>query len=480
MGEFLQSDHSLKNDESGNSLISRRDIYILFVGGIVSASIGLILVRPIGSGLDFAQLLYSVNTVSMVFATGLFSFLTAGLLFSSRASRFYLLNKINEAGTKRAFLLRVLHTLAFTCIFSIFFTIIVFLYPFIPLTLNYYPISLNHFVFFPAVLGAALVGSVLLALIASSLATFIDDSRLCVVLGCASTLLISFLAGWNTTLNPWQYSLTRNLAFLSPHNIVRALAIQLSGYQFESAENMVKYVGFTFSAEGIIIALLLLGSISIVLLILGQRSLIKNSRRWEPLGSMNLDCEIWPESVSPEKSQKIARIRRGLRIQRGLTTMVIAGLLVSMMIGSSVYGTYLANAPRSILYVSPDEGERVSVGFWNIFEVDVCSPYHGLFNYLTFTFNMVTWGNASDTLRFYLGILKMDSTEFNALNEASRLEMVYNICNATKPALPGVGTGISLEDSYGSCVGVLLITADANPLENSYIEVSLLIVQNVF
>ncbi|MDH4213811.1 MAG: hypothetical protein OEV85_07810 [Candidatus Thorarchaeota archaeon] len=479
MGEFLQSNHSPTMDESRISWFSRRDLVLIIIGGTVSASLGLLLASPIGSSYDFAPLIFSANTVSMVFATGLFFFLTAGLLLGSRSSHLYLLCKIKEIGTRKAFLIRILHILVFTTSFTIIFTVVVFLYPVILAAMAYYPVSFNHFSFFPAVLGASLIGSVLLALIASSLAILTDDSRLCTILGCVSTLLIAFLGGWNTVSNPWTYSLTRNLAFLSPHNMVRALAIVLSGYQFENANRMIEFVGFAFSTESLAIAFFLLGIISIMLVIVGQKVMIRNSKRWIALGGITPSQEIWSTAVPTEKGLLTNRIKRGLRIQRGLTTLVIGALLVSMMAGVSMYTTYLSNSTLFIHYVSPGDKEMISVGKWNIYGVDVQPPYPGLFNGLYFYCFIETWGNASDSLSFYFGIVAMNSTEFNSIDEEGRLALLpgYRL-NQTWDGGGGFGLGDNLGESYGSYICVLLIIADANPMENSYIETSLLIIQN--
>ncbi|TFG30990.1 hypothetical protein EU527_13475, partial [Candidatus Thorarchaeota archaeon] len=278
--------HSFATDDRVIPIISRRDLLIVCVGGLVSASLGLVLASPTGSSFVLAPLLSAINMVSLTFATGLFSFLTAGLLFSSPASRLYLLKRIDEVGAKKAFLGRVLHVLLVTSFFTFLFTIMLFLYPVALHGLPYYPISFDHFIYYPTVIGASLVGSVLLALIASSLAIFTDDLRISILLGCVSTMLIAFLGGWNMAPHPWYYSLTRNLAFLSLHNIARATAIVLSGYQFESANTMVQHVGFAFSAESLVIALFLFSAISIALLIVAQRVLIRNATRWIALGSV--------------------------------------------------------------------------------------------------------------------------------------------------------------------------------------------------
>ena len=309
---------SFIKDEAEAPPISRRDLVIIFIAGVVSASLGLFLTSPVDQRFELALLLNSVNIVGVTFATGLFSFLTAGLLFSSRASRFYLLRRIEQVGVNRTSLIRTLHTFVITSVFTLIITIIAFIIPIFPGIFTYYTIGNNYFAFLTSVLGASLLVSICLASIAVALASITDDSRMCVVLGCVSTIVIATIAGGSADPRPWHFSVTRNLAVLSPHNIVRALAVQLNGYQFESTRDMVAYVGFVVSVEGLIVILLILSSISIVLLLMGQRALAKNSTRWPVLKGMIPKQELWDSSITAEELQENTRIRRGLKLQRGL------------------------------------------------------------------------------------------------------------------------------------------------------------------
>jgi len=93
-------DNNFINDDTSIPLISRRDLVIIIIAGSVSVFSGLPLTNPVDPSFELAHLLNSVNIVGMTFASGLFSFLTAGLLFSSRASRFYLQRRIDEVGVK--------------------------------------------------------------------------------------------------------------------------------------------------------------------------------------------------------------------------------------------------------------------------------------------------------------------------------------------------------------------------------------------
>lgn len=452
----------------------RRDLYVISIAGIASTFLGLILTNPVYPTLDIAPLLNSVDIISMTFATGLFSFLTAGILFSSQASRQYFLRRLEKTSAKRVFWIRVLQVVVIASIFAIVLTFIAFLKPIILNAIAQYPISFSHFVFYPAVLGASLVVSAFLAILASSLAILTDDSRLCVVLGCLSTTLIAQVTGWSAERIAVRYSLVRNLALFSPHNLVRGLAVQMSGYQFESTNEMVRYTGFVVSVEGLAVSLMILGVISIMILFTFHRVLVKNTTRWPHLEGMVPNQEIWSSSATTEK---LNRLKRGLRIQRIMTSIIIVILLVSVSFGVSAYATQLENITTIVHYKTPGTQETLQVGDWWIFDVDVQPPYPGLFNSLYFHIGIISWGNATDSLSFYYEILEMNSTEFGSLDESSRLEMVSSRLNTTFHGGEGYGRGKGLEESFGSYVCVLKVISDVDPSENSYIEVSLLIEQ---
>jgi len=471
----LRMNSSFVIDDTEFPPFSLRDLIILIVGGIVSAAIGLYLTEPFRLTRTSAPLLNAVDIVSKTFAVGLFFFLTAGLLFNSHASRQYLLGRLNKGHDKRIFLTRVLHVVLISGLFAIAVTLIAFVKPIILGEASQYTISFSHLVYLPSVLASSLIVSTFLAVLASSMAVVTDDTRLSVVLGCASTLIFALVAGWSSDDNPLRYSPTRNIALLSPHNIVRALAVQLSGYQFESTWDMVRYVGFPVSVEGLAIALLILGSISIVLLFVGQRALAKNSTRWVPLPGMIPVHEVWSSAAS---LQEIGRIKRSLRLQRGLTTLIVGVLLVSMFVGESSYSSYIVNSTTIVHYQTPGTREDIPVGSWIVFDVDVQPPYPGFFNILFFRINIDTLGNTSGTVSYYLGILEMNSTEFDLLEESIRFELLSNRFNQSYGG--GFGVGEGLEESYGSYVCALKIISDDAPSEKSYIVGTLEIIQEAY
>ncbi|MHA2059109.1 MAG: hypothetical protein ACW979_15940, partial [Candidatus Thorarchaeota archaeon] len=319
---------------------SRRDLYILIGAGIVSAAIGFLLTTPLRPTINSAPLLNSVDIVCRTFATGLFSFLTAGVLFSSSASRQYLLGILGEGRERRVFLTRILHVVLITGLFASVVTLIAFVKPIILGESSQYTISFSHLVYLPSVLASSLIVSTFLAVLASFLAVVADESRLCVVLGCVSTMVIANVAGWTPDVI---YSLNRNIALLSPHNLVRGLAVQLSGYQFESPGQMVGYLGFVVTISNLAVSILLLSLISMVLLVVGHKALSKSSTRWTILKGMIPREELWSSKTSSEEVQQVTK--RGLRIQRALSVVIVALLLVSVNVGGFLNTAHFANSP---------------------------------------------------------------------------------------------------------------------------------------
>jgi hypothetical protein len=475
MREFLRTDSNHSTGSEAMQPFSGQDLSILFFAGIISGALGLYLAVPVSPRISISPLINAVNIVSMTIATGLFSFLTAGILFGSRRSRLFLLKRMDEVGVRRAFFLRSLHALLITSLFTIIVTAIAFLvpifssYPLVDLTL------FGNFVFFPSVLVASLVGSILLTLIASALASFTDDPRLCVVLGCALTLAIAYVPSWGSHDWIFTYSLLRNLSLLSLHNIVRALAVLLSGYYFQSLEDMVRYVGFTVSIDNVALSLLGMSVIAVFLLIMGQRVLSMNSNRWTILERMLPSQVIWDSAVKDEPT-RYNSTKHSLALQRGFTTLIVGVLIVSVLVGGSVYNTYITNVTSTVIYTSPTEGEQIQVGTWYIFDIDVPPPYPGLINMVGIEVDVLTWGNASTYLSFYYGALEMDSTEFGLLNESIRLGSLSSWSNQTRESCGGFGNYETLDDSFGSYVCVLKIVSDSNPLETSYIEAVLTVI----
>lgn len=170
-------------------------------------------------------------------------------------------------------------------------------------------------------------------------------------------------------------------------------------------------------------------------------------------------------------------MKRRLRMQRGLTTVIIALLLVSINVSGSAYVSTLEVSTTIVLYESPVDGEVLQVGAWKMIDIDVQPPFPGLFNSLFFHWEVIDWGNASNELTFYYEILEMNSTEFGLLNETSRLDMVSSRLISYDGSWR-LGRGHNIEEAYGAYVCVLKIVSIADPTENSYMNATLLVEQS--
>ena len=228
------------------------------------------------------------------------------------------------------------------------------------------------------------------------------------------------------------------------------------------------------SGQGIAVSLLLMVSLSIVSLIIGIRALKINSGRWQCLPGLIPLHEAWSSAATNEE---IRRTKRSLRLQRGLTTVVIALLLVSINISGSAYVADLQSSTTTVHYESPENGEILQMGVWLMIDIDVQPPVPGLFNAIFFFQHVLDWGNTSGTVTFYYDILDMNSTEFSSLNESSRLDVVSGDRTVDTDGLLGHGIGHNIEEAYGAYVCVLKVVSVTNPLVNSYLNVTLLVEQ---
>ena len=456
-------------------IVTQRDLILVIVGGVISTFIGIFISFNfhIDSFMLISHMLNTVNTVAVTLTLGVFPFVTAGVLFNSRSSRLYLRNKVGTNGIGIAYRTRILHVLIITSIFTIILTILGLTIPFILNPLNVSPSFIN---LLPIVLAATLPVSILLSLIASALACIVDDSRLCILFSFVSSFVIALVAGLYPIQREWNFQITRNLSLLSPHNLVRGLAIQLSGYPFESATDMVRYTGFTVTIAGLVVALLAFSLVAIVLGFVGQKALIRNIPRWSILKNMTPEDEKWDASDTPEILQKIGPVKRNLRNQRGKAVVVVCILLVSLFVGGSMYNTYLRNSTTIVHYQTPGTMENIQLGSWITFDVDVPPPHPGLFNQLTFSFQLITMGDTTGSISTYIAVLYMTTAEFNLLNETSRRELTFAWLNQSSSGR-GIRVGENLENIYGSYICILKIISDADPLETSYIEGSLEILQ---
>ncbi|MGY5858024.1 MAG: hypothetical protein RTU63_01545 [Candidatus Thorarchaeota archaeon] len=454
-------------------IITQRDLILIIVGGVISTAMGYLISYPIhlDSFLMIAPMLNTVNTVGMTLTLGVFPFLTAGVLFSSRSSRLYIRTKVGMSGIRVAYRTRILHVLIITSIFTVILTVLGLV---IPMLLDPFAfVSLN---LIPITLVATVTVSILLSLVASGLACIVDDSRVCVLLSFVSTYVIAIVAGLYPIQREWNFQITRNLSLLSPHNLVRGLAVQLSGYPFESPTDMVRYTGFTVLVVDLIIALLAFSSVAIFLVFVGQKTLSRNIPRWSILKNMTPVDEKWDATDTPEILQKLGQVKRSLRKQRGLAVLVVGILLVSLFVGGSMYNTYLRNSTTVVHYRTPGVMENIQLGSWITFDVDVPPPHPGLFNQLSFSFHLITMGDTTGSISTYIAVLYMTSAEFDLLNETSRHELTFGWLNQSSGGR-GIGVGENLENTYGSYICVMKIIADSDPLSTSYIEGSLEIVR---
>ncbi len=415
----------LRNMRLTISSLSRRGLGYVVLCWIVTTLIAFSLRSPRWSGNPFAYTINVVNLIAIILAISAPLFLGVGLLFSTPHARKHLLTMTESTGSSRmAFSITTLTALLVN---SIGVTIII---------IGLYLSELFHFcdivvlTYLPAVLASALAVSSILTLLSIPIALSVDDWRMNTVLGSIMTIALSFLGVSNAI--SYVSSASRDLAIWSPHYLVRALTLILSGYEFESEYRLVRYLGYTFTIPEIVVPLLVYFLIAVVLLFLSLRHIDLNLSRWRVVIEMILVGEDkWNElddsSVLASRTSETDERKHHLSVlkkQRQLTVAIVILLVFSSSMGGIVLGSQRTAGTRVTLYESPGGSSIIPLGQWFAVEVLVPAPTAPLENVINWGADILDWGDSPDTVRIQYLFSKVSLNEFWAMNETEKSNLV--------------------------------------------------------
>jgi len=454
--------------ESGPGQVSIRKFYLLTGGEllvwIVAAGISGVwgyLTRGQVWALGVGVFVNSLNVLASALALGIPIFLAAGLTFSTPASRGYIQELTSGGlGRPKAILLRFLQCSVLVSAYSIVLTVFTFAEPLVSGQMNGGIEGPVFQVYLPSALLAFLVVSTLLQAIAVLLALAADNAVISTVLGSATTMIISGIAGWNA--DSLSGSVWRIFALLSPHNLFRTLAALLSDYDFASEKQDVMYFGTAISAQGVLVSLLCLSLVALCAMILAGPVLGINMRRWPLLFGMVPSSEVWSPSPAEHDPRRIRNATKGLGLQRIAVTLAVVVLLLSIGLGGLVYTQNIQASSSITHYESPEGGEALPLGAWAIIEFDIPPPYPGLSNLLQYQMLVLDWGSCPDELSYYLSLLPMTSAGFQLLNESSKIGLCSGPINETRGDWGGTGGYDDLGDEHGVHIVVFHVVASEN------------------
>jgi len=315
-------------------------------------------------------------------------------------------------------------------------------------------------VYLPSALLAFLVVSTLLQAIAVLLALAADNAVISTVLGSVTTMVLSGIAGWNTS-SMWE-SVWRVLALLSPHNLFKMLAALLSNYDFAAENRDVMYFGITVTPQGLAIPLFCLSLLALGAVIAAVPVLRIDMHRWPLLHGMVSSSEVWSSSSDEHDRTRIRSAVKSLELQRILVTSTVILLLLSIGMGTFAYTQNIQTSTSITHYESPEGGEGLPLGAWVIIEFDMPAPYPGLSNILEFDMEVLNWGTCPDQLSHREALLSMTSAEFQLLNESSKMGLCSGPYNETRGNWGGIGGWANLRNERGLHIVVYYVVAAEN------------------
>jgi hypothetical protein len=451
-----------------NAGLSRYDFKIYAVALIAVSVFTALSKISFWGGTLIAPAINTMDIISFMFAVSLPIFLGAGLLFSTNRARGGLLALVRRYENPRnVILIRFLLLFMIVSIYVSGLILVISLYQLIRVSFT----NLNAFAFIPAMIVSALLVSFILTAIATSMTLALEDWKVVTVIGCAFSIILATVAGWNA--ESIRYSIVRELALLSPHNLYRVLGVMLTGYEFESPNQMQMYLGIQLDSLSLVVPLLGWFSISMMSLVFAFNLFQIDLHRWRTNAKLvESDDALWIESVPYIKSDDNTRESLSLRRQKQMALAVILSFLILVSFAGTIYTNAKLEESIQVLYESPSEGETLCMGLWFTIEVYIRPPPSGYENEIRWDFNILDWGECPDTVRMQYCWVDMTLDEFMALNDTTRANLSNDLGNKTKGSIGGVSGNTDIENKYGNFVFGFLISDPINNTTHALLTVS--------
>ncbi|MGY5880805.1 MAG: hypothetical protein RTV31_11175 [Candidatus Thorarchaeota archaeon] len=425
--------------------------------------------RPLVRSLDeFTVLINAVNVIAYVLALGFPVFLPAGIVFGTTKGKENIF-RLLQSGKKPAlvFLRCLAEVYGLVLVFSIVVSGVLFYEPFLVGTVFSEPIGTGFLIYLSPVIIATLIVSLVLASIGVIFVMITDEFIISTTMGSALTIGLATLLGWNS--REVYYSVLKGQAILSPSNLVRIFAGKLSNYVPGDGRFSFEYFrsfGFNVSMDSILLVLAMFGSIILIGFIASVKILQRNSSIWVNEREIR-KIGIW--ETEQEHKQKIVKIRRRIVKRSSVLVSLIIIVLIVASIGTTSYTNLVINNTTVIFHQSPETGEQINLGDWNIFSCDVQPAQFDLPNIIHYNARTEDWmiHDCPDELTFFYAMLNMSSLEFQNFNETERRAQCSSL-NTTSGTY-GRGGAFSLGSYYGSLAYVLKVIATENETTTGFI-----------
>ena len=421
---------------------------------------------------EFSVLVNAMNVISYALAIGFPVFFSSSIVFGTSRAKEHISTLLKSGKSAIVVFLRCLiEVYSLVLIFSVSITSILFLEPQLVGTSFQRPLGTGFLIYLIPVLIATLVVSLLLASIGVIFVMITDDIIISTIMGCASTIGLATLVGWNAyTLNN---SIIRSLAMLSPSNLARIFASSISGYTPVDDLTIAFVFGFSATLSSIVFALILFGFIIFIGLIVSIKIFQYNTSRKVLDSKTKRNLEIWESE--PERREEHAKIKRRLMIRRIALVGSIIFMLSIMTVGTSSYSITVAEETTIIFHQSPEGGERINLGEWYVFSCDIHPPRYGLLNIWHYECDLEDGTNCPEELSVYYGRLNISSSDFLDLNETSR-RSACAFRNTTQDDW-ALGSTLNMGFDYGSYLFAMKVIAAENETISGFLYCSIILAQ---
>ena len=361
-------------------------------------------------------LVNSMSVIAFVLILGFPIFSLSSIILGTSAAKKRIIEFSRSGMTSRKVFFRiVIKIYALVIGFCITLAIALFLEPWV-LGIEFPSLSGSSYItYFPAALVATAVISLILVSFGVLLVTVTDDVLISAMTGIVSVVGIQLLVWW--------VSVVHNVRLLSPMNFITILAGHLSGYIPPEIGIFAGYFGLELPFSFILAILMIFVGLAIVSLLVSLKLFQTNMTNWMILEGES-DTEIW--EAEPELLDNYGKIRRGLRIRRRGTVVLVLCLLVVMAFRTNIYASSVVEQTTFILHESPDGGEAIILGEWTIISCDVQPSQFALESRLRYRVTVDEWGTAPYKVDFFYEMLNMTPSEFQSLNETERRVLLYN------------------------------------------------------
>lgn len=391
---------------------------------------------------DYDSTFKAINLIATTFIYGVPFTLGGVIMWNTDKSH----RNISERTSHRAIRDLYLERLVFTTLISFLLMLGICIFGFI--------VFGAEIVHLPAILLSMILVTIMLNIIISLLALFVDSPIHTIIFATAIFSYLSFILGWSP------FSASDDFALYSPYHLFRFLAIILIGYDFPSGQFMEYYTGLAVQPLSLVGPLVVWGLLSLISVIGTTNLMQEGVTRWKQ------ETSSWESQAYDIKAPSVLKSIRDVKIRQKM----FAAVIVLLFISTATYNIVISSGGNQIpedlyLYRSPFGGERINLNSWRYGEVEISSTQISQADGWTVDVTIVEWGiySGSEGLDVKKGLVKLSLEEYAELNDTERNSLISGTWHGFTPDNPTSGEGVVFNlDDAGTYIWAVKVTDSAS------------------